>query len=307
MLPVEKASGIGINSQGGVLVPNLMSDRIITLRQASGIMRQFASNWPITQGDEMTVPRRTTGVTVSFLAENATLASNDLAFDAVTLHPKKLGGFVRLSSEVSMDSIIPWTEYLMEDFASALALVEDDCGLNATGTSSYAGMQGICPTLIDGTHTAGAVAAASGSKTALTITTADLAALMWALPEQYWPAARFYMSGYFYGCGIARLVGATGGNVETGAGLSYAGVPISLTPKMAGSGDQPGKVMILLGDMSKCMAFGSGREITAATSTQRYMDMDQLACRVTERIDLVPHSLGDDSSAGPIVGLVGTG
>ena len=77
-----------------------------------------------------------------------------------------------------------------------------------------------------------------------------MALLMGALGEQYWPNARFYMSGYFYGVGIARLVGATGGNIETGAGLSYAGIPITLSPRMPGAGDQTGKCMILFGDMS---------------------------------------------------------
>ena len=101
ILPREKASNIGINSQGGELVPPLVADRVIELRQAAGVMRKYATTWPIVRGDEMSVPRRTTGVTVGFINEGATLTADDLAFDAVTLVPKKAGGMVRLSQEVS--------------------------------------------------------------------------------------------------------------------------------------------------------------------------------------------------------------
>ena len=166
-------------------------------------------------------------MTVGFINEGATLTADDLAFDAVILVPKKAGGMVRLSQEVSARFAVSWSEYLMQDFAQALADLEDNCGLNGDGSASFYGMKGINQILIDGSHTAGNVAAVSTHKTAATIDTADLATLMGALGEQYWPNARFYMSGYFYGVGIARLVGATGGNIETGAGLSYAGVPIT--------------------------------------------------------------------------------
>jgi HK97 family phage major capsid protein len=306
LLPVEKASGIGINQFGGFLVPSLVADRIIQLRQAAGIMRRYATTWPIIRGDEMSVPRRANGVTVSFLEEGSTLSANDLSFDAVTLTPRKVGGFVRLSTEVESDSAVSWTAYLLEDFAQALADLEDNCGLNADGSATYGGMRGICQLLIDGSHTAGRVNAVSTHKTAATLTSDDLANLMAALPEQYWPNARLYMSAYMFGAGIARLAGAVGGNVDTAIGPSYCGIPISLTPRMVGSGDQAGKVMILLGDMSRAVALGSGRELTLATSTQRYLEQDQLAVRVTERMHLVAHSLGDNSTAGPICGLCGT-
>ena len=64
--------------------------------------------------------------------------------------------------------------------------------------------------------------------------------------------------------------------------------------------------MILFGDLSRCVALGSGRELRLDTSEARYLDQDQLAVRVTERFVTVPHSLGDVSTAGPIVGLIGT-
>jgi HK97 family phage major capsid protein len=64
--------------------------------------------------------------------------------------------------------------------------------------------------------------------------------------------------------------------------------------------------MLLFGDMSKAVAVGSRREIAPATSLHRYLDSDQLAYRITERFDIIPHNLGDATNAGALVGLQGT-
>jgi HK97 family phage major capsid protein len=80
-----------------------------------------------------------------------------------------------------------------------------------------------------------------------------------------------------------------------------------LTPKLPNtSADLSGKIMLLFGDMSKAVALGSRREIALATSLSRYLDTDQLAYRITERFDIIPHNMGDNATAGAIVGLQGT-
>jgi HK97 family phage major capsid protein len=88
--------------------------------------------------------------------------------------------------------------------------------------------------------------------------------------------------------------------------MSYAGVPIVVTPKMPGTGSLAGKVALVFGDMRSAVALGSMRELAFMTSAQRYLDTDQIAVRCTSRFDVVPHSLGDNTTAGPLVALTGT-
>jgi HK97 family phage major capsid protein len=62
--------------------------------------------------------------------------------------------------------------------------------------------------------------------------------------------------------------------------------------------------MMLLGDLSQASTLAERRGITIA-QTERYADQDQLAWRGTERVEIVKHDLGDNTTAGPVVGLVG--
>ena len=64
--------------------------------------------------------------------------------------------------------------------------------------------------------------------------------------------------------------------------------------------------MLAVGDLSLAATLASRRDVTIATALTRYQDLDQIGIRGTERIDIVNHDLGDGSTAGPIVGLVGT-
>jgi HK97 family phage major capsid protein len=183
--------------------------------------------------------------------------------------------------------------------------MEDACGFNGDGSSTWAGMRGICPTLIDGAHAAGAVTAGSGHSTFSTLDAADLASLMGALPDKFWPACKFYCSGYAAAQTFARL-GATTGRTRLGRPLmSLAGMPIVITPESPSARSQTGKVMTLFGDLSGAAAIGSRSDLILATSTDRYFDSDQVAYRVTERVGLACHNLGDSGAAGASVGLAG--
>jgi HK97 family phage major capsid protein len=97
LLPIQKASGISLDTQGGFLVPEAITNQIIQYRDAAGVMRREATTWTIRRGDLMNVPRRTNAMTTAFLAENTGFTESNLTFDSVSLSPKKCGAFVRLS------------------------------------------------------------------------------------------------------------------------------------------------------------------------------------------------------------------
>lgn len=87
----------------------------------------------------------------------------------------------------------------------------------------------------------------------------------------------------------------------------FMGWPVQIANVLPNVGTTlTGSVMLLFGDASLAVALGDRRTINLRSSDTRYIDSDQLAFLGTERIDIVAHDLGDNTTAGPIVGLVGT-
>jgi HK97 family phage major capsid protein len=58
--------------------------------------------------------------------------------------------------------------------------------------------------------------------------------------------------------------------------------------------------MMAFGDMSMAATLGDRREIKLKFSTERFADTDQIGVFGTERVDIVCHDLGDNTTAGPI-------
>jgi HK97 family phage major capsid protein len=304
VFPIIRAAGENSNSIGGVIVPFETAKAVAAFRDRA-VFRANASVYPM-MSDTLTVPRRSGSMTANFFAESSVMTESAPAWDAVTLNAKKVAIFDRFSSELEEDSAIELAAYFMEDAGNAIGLKEDDCGFNGDGTSAYGGMRGVCPLLLDGTHNAGKVAAASTHSTFATLDAADIAALMAALPDKYWPNAKFYISGFGAATLFMRLGAAGGGLGTSRSNMNYGGIPIVLTPKLPGSGSQTSQVMMLFGDLSSAAALGSRRELEMATSSGKYLELDQLAYRVTERFDIVVHNMGDNTTAGAITGLIGT-
>jgi HK97 family phage major capsid protein len=310
--PLTRASGETTGTAGGYLVPTLMANAIIELRALAGVARREAMTWTM-GSDELQVPRRTGGFTAAFIGESSALTESNLTFDMVDLVAKKAAIFARMSSELNEDTAVDFGAWLLTETAWGRADLEDSCLFLGDGSQAYAGIRGLLTRFVDGTHTASVVGATSTHKTALTLTADDLALPMGLLPERYWANAKFYCSGYMAANCFARLAAVGGGfewEQDTIAGprpmQSYAGIPIVVTPKMPGTGDLSTKVMVIFGDMQSAVALGSRRELAFLTSWQRYAELDQIAIRCTSRFDISQHSLGDNTSAGPLVALTGT-
>jgi HK97 family phage major capsid protein len=87
----------------------------------------------------------------------------------------------------------------------------------------------------------------------------------------------------------------------------FLGFPVQLTQVLPqDTGSLASKIMLLFGDMSLAAAIGDRRQVTLARSLSTYFPTDQVAIRGTERVAINVHDLGDNTTAGPLVGLVGT-
>ncbi len=302
----------GVNTKGGFLVPAEFEQAVIDLRETFGVFRRNAKVVPMAS-DTKTQPKRTGGLTAYAVGDAESITASDKGWGAVNLIAKKWGVLARISSELDEDSVIDMVADLTSEMAYAFAEKEDDAGFNGDGTSTYHGVIGVRTKIIDGTHTAGAVDVATATHNLFNeIDAADLIGLIGALPQYANGSAKFYCSQYAKAQVFDRLKAAGGGNTASdlaaGSGPSYLGYPIEISQKMpmGAATDYDALAMILFGDLSMAAMLGNRRGMAVKVSEDRYLESDEIGIRGTTRSDINVHSLGDNTTAGPIVALIGS-
>lgn len=295
-----------VNSAGGILVPDEMSQAIIDLREEYGVFRRLAKVEAMAS-DTKTIPRRVSGLTAYFIGEGVAGTESNKTWDGVNLVAKKLFALTYISSELAEDAIISVVDDIAQEMAYAFAYKEDLCGFIGDGTSTYGGITGINNKILG---LAGAVDAASGHDTFAEIDANDLASLMGKLPQYARTNAKWIVSTVGWDVLFSRLMAAAGGNnTVTLAGKitqSYLGYPVEISQVMPTStGDLSDVVMLLFGDLRLAATLGERRGIQVKRSDEIKFVEDQIAMKATERIDINIHDIGDATTAGPIVALIG--
>lgn len=310
---IERAQGELTGPTGGFVVPVETEAAIIDFRNLAGVFRQEARIRPM-GSDALNAPRRSGGVTAYFVGENGQITESSVTWDNIAHEAKKLAALSRLSTELVEDSAADIGAWFAEEMGVAFADTEDSCGWNGDGSGTYGGITGLATKLVTNFGTANQLAGAvtapgTGHDTFAEIDATDIAALMGALPERFWSTAKFHVSAYGAANAFVRLGATAGGSIMTISGprpmLSYLGFPIVLNPKLPGAGDQSAKLMIGFGDLRQAVSLGDRRGLTVQASKSRYLEYDQVGIRGTERFDLVSHGIGDTTTAGPLVGLIG--
>lgn len=304
-----KAHGEGVNAAGGVLVPIEFEQAIIDLREEFGIFRNYTKMYPM-GSDSMSIPRRASGLTAYWTGENTAITESQKGWDQVMLVAKKLACLTRYSTELDEDAVINIADDLASEIAYAFAQAEDNAGWNGDGSSAYGGIVGVRTKIIDGTHTASAVDAASGHDTFAEIDASDIAAVMGKLPRYAERNAKWYVSQVGWSVMFQRLIAAAGGvtmSELTGGKpvrrfLGYEVVIDQTLP--TATTDISDTAMLFFGDLSLAVAMGERRGIRIKTSDDRYFEYDQLGVQGTERVDINVHDLGDAVTAGPLIALI---
>ena len=303
----------GVNTAGGFVVPDVMERAIIDLRETYGMARQHCRVLPMVS-DHTIVPRRTGGVTAYFVGETAEITASDKSWNQVELTAKKLAALTRMSSDLNEDSIMNMADDLAGEMAYAFAVKEDQCCMIGNGNSTYGGMTGLYTKFdpdLDGTHTAGAIDGGTPCTAHFQLDTADLTAVMAALPVYARAGAKWHINPIAKVAVFDRLLLAAGGNTNqnlaAGQPASYGGYPIVEWQAAVGTdpwvNDNP---VFFLGNMALSSTLGDRRGITVKVSDQRYIEYDQIAIQATERFCINHHDLGDNTTAGPLVALIAT-
>lgn len=304
-----RAAGGQVFSKGGAVVPDEMANFIIDLREQYGLARQLVRVVPM-GSDTLNIARRAGGITAYFVGEGTSFTESDKSWDGVTLTAKKLGALGKISQELAEDAVIDVAADLASEQAYAFAQKEDDCWLNGDGTSTYGGIWGIRSKIIDGTHTQGAIDAASGHDTFAEIDADDLGLLRGRLPVYAERNARWLSSKFAKAQVFDALAVAAGGNTIMTVGErprpTYLGDAIEVSQVMpAAATAYNGAAMILYGDFSLASTMGDRRGFTMQVLRELYAASGQIGVISYERFDIVNHDLGSTTAAGPVVALLG--
>jgi HK97 family phage major capsid protein len=300
----------GTNSAGGYLVFPEMETAIIDLREQYGVFRQ---NVKVNQmaSDSQLIPRRLTGLTASFAAEANAFTESEKTWGNVRLTAQSLGVLTRISRELADDAVISVADDIASEMAYALAVKEDSVGWNGAGLASDGGIYGVRTRIIDGTHTAAAIDAASGHDTFAEYDAPDLVKVIGTLPKYAEANAKWYGSQPAWANTMLRLAAAAGGNtidqfLNTGkprrSYLGYEFVTDQTLPTALS--DLSDTAVMFFGDLASAVTMGERKGIMIDVSRERYFLERQIAIMGWERIDIVAHSLGDNTTPGPIIALV---
>ncbi len=305
----KKAMGEGVQSEGGILVPEELASWII---QKIGQYGKFRSDALLVQigSDRRNVPKVEADLTVYAPGEGEEITKSDMTFSSVGLTAVKLCCLCAASSELEEDTMVGLGEIIGVSITRSTAKKEDLIGFMGDGTSTYYGMTGIVGALraVDETigNIKGLVVAAGNAYSEITL--ANFREVVGILPEDFDDTAKWYMSKKFY-YNVVYPLAETAGVANIFEILSdrkikfLLGYPVEFVSCMP-STEANSQICALLGDLQMGAYLGERRQLTIDRSAEVYFANDQIGFRGTERIAVNVFGVGDTTEPGPIVGLI---
>jgi HK97 family phage major capsid protein len=272
------AQSIGTDSLGGFTVPDPLSDALINLIEDRGTARQ-KSQRIVMSADTWSVPKVAGQATIYYPSEAASITDSSVSFSQVQLTAKKLAALVKMSTEVTEDSILDMLSVVVDSIAYSIALEEDknlfngvSGGVNTSGIAGDAG--------VDDTNVA--------SVSALALT--DLTACSAGIGNPIIGAVNeWYMSPVVFHGAVRDLLNAAGNNsmreLEEGQRPTLLGYPVNLVSCLP-SAPASGELVAVFGDLRLGAYFGDRRALNFKTLNELYAENDQIGVVATERIDI---------------------
>lgn len=151
MPSITKALNEATSADGGYLVPDEFSNKLLALIQAKTVtmndldVRQMAS-------DVQYIPKVTAGTTAYWVTETGTITESAPSYGQITLTAKKVASLVQASSEVLEDNNVDLANHLVDQMATDLAISID--GKVLTGSCYTTGNTGAASPFTGLLHTA---------------------------------------------------------------------------------------------------------------------------------------------------------
>ena len=139
---VMKDLSEGVDTEGGFLVAPDFRSTLIRLMETFGTVRNRSTVIPM-RSNALELPKLTSGITVYWPDESATITESQPAFGNVTLTAKKLAALVPVTGELLEDSSIAIANLISSLFAEAFAEEEDRVSLTGDRTGAGDPFNGI--------------------------------------------------------------------------------------------------------------------------------------------------------------------
>lgn len=128
----------GVDTDGGYLVPEEYDDRLIESLEEENIFRGLATI--VTTSGERKINIAASKPAAAWIEEGGALSFGDATFDQILLDAHKLHVAIKVTEELLYDNAFKLENYILEQFAKALANAEEDAFLNGTGVGQPLGI-----------------------------------------------------------------------------------------------------------------------------------------------------------------------
>ena len=306
----SRAQGSTGSTTGAAFVPDVLEATVLRLVSEFSAFASNAMNVNMAS-DYVLFPKRTAGATAYWISENTAITASDPTSTQVALTAKKVTGAVTVANELLRDSIVSIADWLAAELSLTLSQAVETVAFGGNPSNAPA-VAGIASSYTGGLYAAsGATYAASlvtaAGDTPDEVTKANLLKMMATLPQHSQAGAKWFVSPFFFATCMQNLDLAQGGSVglTQGMGLTFMGKPVVLTDQLPSGADSTGVVMALYGDLMNSSIYGVRQGIEIASSDQVNFLSDQSVIRAVARVAISHHTLGSDTVAGPMIGLVG--
>lgn len=128
----------GIDADGGYLVPEEYDSRLIEGLSEENVFRKLATT--ITTSGERKINIAATKPAAAWIEEGEALTFGDATFAQINLDAHKLHVAVKVTEELLYDNAFGLENYIIRQFAKALANAEEDAFLNGSGVGQPLGL-----------------------------------------------------------------------------------------------------------------------------------------------------------------------
>jgi HK97 family phage major capsid protein len=268
----ERKDLAGGSGGGANAVPDEMAREIVRDLNEGSLPRQIGIRTFNMGSDILKVPTETAETTAARVAEAAAITPGDPTISSVTLTAQKIVTETVASSEFVADAVVDVANYLRQVFADALARYEGEKFVQGSGTNEPKGLQSAGYTAVTGT--------AGDAKATLT-------SLVYALTPAYRRQAVIVAHSNFIKELADELSDAWLTSWRAGQPPTFLGLPIFESTDIPNDGTTNAKHDIFIFN-PRFYAFGQRGGFTLARSDHANWSTDEIAFRLSERIDMQP-------------------
>lgn len=271
------AQEIGDDTKGGYTVPSPLAAELINLIKDYGIVRNVCRNIAMT-ADTWRVPKQNSHTTIYYVNEAESITESELTMEQTTMVAQKMAGLVKLSTEVTEDSLINMIDTVIRDLAWGFAKAEDE-NLFTGGSLYTGGIQGDAS--VSDANVASVAALDLTDFTDCTVRSGQQRGLR---PE-------WYINPTLYHGKVRDLLNAAGGNtmdiLQGGQKPTLLGYPVNFTHTLPGAGaSTSGDCLAVFGDLGVSHYWGSRRALEFRVLNELFAVTDQVGVICTQRVAL---------------------